>query len=55
MIERILKGKNHLAVSINTKGVMDQTSLVRVLAQFVSHRVPVDLTPLIRTQPATSG
>lgn len=46
MIERILKGKEHLAIPMNVKGVKDQTSIVRVLAQLVSHRVPVNLTPV---------
>jgi hypothetical protein len=48
MIERILKGQDHLALSINVKGARDETSLVRVLSQLVSHRVSVDLTPLYR-------
>jgi PfaB family protein len=46
LIDRILGGKDHLAMAINVKGTKDQASLVRVLAQLVSHRVPVDLSPL---------
>ena len=46
LIEKILKGKDHLAMAINVKGTKDQASLVRILAQLVSHRVPVDLSPL---------
>jgi len=46
LISRILKGKDHLAIPVNVKGVKEQTAIVRVLAQLVSHRVPVDLSPL---------
>jgi PfaB family protein len=46
LIERILEGKEHLTMAVNVKGSKDQASLVRVLAQLVSHRVPVDLSPL---------
>ncbi len=46
LIDKILKGKEHLATPINVKGTPDQISIVRVLAQLVSHRVPVDLSPL---------
>jgi PfaB family protein len=46
LIDQILGGKDHLAMAINVKGTKDQASLVRVLAQLVSHRVPVDLSPL---------
>jgi PfaB family protein len=46
LIDRILEGRDHLTMAINVKGTKDQASLVRILAQLVSHRVPVDLTPL---------
>jgi PfaB family protein len=46
LIDNILAGKDHLAMAINVKGTKDQASLVRVLAQLVSHRVPADLSPL---------
>ena len=46
LIEKILEGREHLAVPINVKGTKDQVSIVRVLAKLVSHRVPVDLSPL---------
>jgi PfaB family protein len=46
LIDHILAGKDHLAMAVNVKGTKDQASLVRVLAQLVSHRVPVDLSPL---------
>ena len=41
-----LKGKPHLAVSINRKGADDFTSIVRLLARLASHQVPMDLSPL---------
>lgn len=46
LIDHILAGKDHLAMAINVKGTKDQASLVRLMAQLVSHRVPVDLSPL---------
>ena len=47
MIERILKDKEHIAMPINVKGTKDHTSIVRVLSRLVSHRVSVDLSPLL--------
>ena len=46
LIDKILADKPHLAIPTNVKGVKDQASLVRILAQLLSHRVPVDLSPL---------
>jgi len=46
LIDKILKEKEHRAMAINVKGTKDQASLVRILAELVSHRVPVDLSPL---------
>jgi PfaB family protein len=46
LIDKILNAKDHLAMAINVKGTKDQASLVRLLAQLVSHRVPLDLSPL---------
>ncbi len=46
LIEKILAGRKHLAMAVNVKGTKDQASVVRLLAQLVSHRVPVDLSPL---------
>jgi PfaB family protein len=48
-IDETLKGKEHVAMSINSKEVDDQTGIVKVLAKLVSHRVPVDLSPLYPT------
>jgi PfaB family protein len=45
-IDESLKGRPHLALSINRRGTDDYTSLVRILARLHSHRVPVDLSPL---------
>ncbi len=48
-IEETLKDKEHVAMSINSKGVDDQTGIIKVLAKLVSHRVSVDLSPLYPT------
>jgi len=45
-IDSILKGRDYTAMSINKKGAPDQASLLRVLAQLLSHRVPLNLAPL---------
>jgi PfaB family protein len=46
LIDKILTDRPHLAIPTNVKGVKEQASLVRILAQLLSHRVPVDLSPL---------
>jgi PfaB family protein len=46
LIEKILKDRDHVALPVNVKGTKDQTTFARLLAQLVSHRVPVDLSPL---------
>ena len=43
-INSILKGKDHLAVSINQKGKSDIQSLAELLAQLLSHGVSPDLS-----------
>ncbi len=45
-IAATLKDQEHIAMSINSKGVDDQTGIVKMLAKLVSHRVPMDLSPL---------
>jgi len=45
-IDETLKGKEHVAMSINSKGLDDQTGIVKMLAKLVSHRVSMDLSPL---------
>ena len=48
-IDDTLKGSAYLAVAINRRGADDQASLVRLLAKLVSHRVPLDLSPLYQS------
>ncbi len=51
-VDETLKGRPHLAVAIDRKGVDDLTAIVRLLAKLVSHRAPLDLSPLYgETQP----
>lgn len=45
-INSTLKEKEHLAVSMNRRGVDDHTSIIRGLAKLVSHQVELDLSPL---------
>lgn len=54
-IQQVLKGKPHTAMSINRHGVDDFTSIARVLARLCSHRVSVDLSPLIKRELAYDG
>ena len=45
-IGRILDDRDHTTMCINRRGADDYTTIIKVLAQLVSHRVPVDLLPL---------
>jgi len=45
-IEENLKGQPFAAVAVNRKGASDLESLLKMLARLVSHRVPLDLSPL---------
>ncbi len=45
-VDETLKGRPHLAVAIDRKGVDDLTAIVRLLAKLVAHRAPVDLSAL---------
>lgn len=47
-IGRTLGGREHVAVSLNRRGVDDYTGLVRALAVMVSHGLQVDLAPLLQ-------
>jgi len=47
-INEILKDQEFAAVPFNIKGTKDQVSMVRALAQLVSHRVNVDIKPLFK-------
>ncbi|MFK5986970.1 MAG: PfaB family protein, partial [Pseudomonadota bacterium] len=55
-ISESLKGKTHLSVGINRKGVDDYTSLLRLAAKLSSHGVEMDLEKLYPKlkQPQTS-
>ncbi len=50
-VDEVLKDKEHIAVSFNRRGIDDHTSLVKALAKLVSHRVPLDLSPLYIREP----
>ncbi|MDM9383690.1 type I polyketide synthase [Chlorogloeopsis sp. ULAP01] len=45
-ISENLKHKEHLAISLNKRGIDEHTSIVRGLAKLVSHQVSLDLSPL---------
>lgn len=45
-IDETLGKREHLAVSFNQIGVDDRTAMIRMMARFASHRVPLDLSPL---------
>ena len=45
-IKDILKFKEHAVVSIHRRGTNDFTSLIKAIALLVSHRAPLDLSPL---------
>ena len=47
-IDATLQKREHIALSINKKGVADLTGIVRVLATLLSHRVDLDLSLLYR-------
>jgi len=50
----ILKTQPYLATGINRRSVDDHTALVTLLAQLVSQRVPLDLSPLYEPLPAAA-
>jgi PfaB family protein len=45
-VSKNLLGKEHVAMSINTKGASDYTNIIKVLGKLISHRVSLDLSPL---------
>ncbi|QYO64139.1 hypothetical protein [Leptolyngbya sp. 7M] len=45
-LQDILQPQPHLVVPLNKRGVDDQISIVKALAQLVSHQVPLDLSCL---------
>jgi len=52
MIDRILEGRPHLARAVCHQGRNPVSSLLRLLAQLIAERVPVDLAPLFDAPPA---
>lgn len=55
-IGETLQNKDHATVTLNTRGVDDHTATLRALTKLVSHRVPLDLSPLyapLATTPAS--
>ena len=48
-IEKILKGKPHVTIPCDSKGMGDDISLLRAVARLVSHRVPLSLNALYLT------
>jgi PfaB family protein len=53
-ISENLKHQEHLAVSLNKRGVDEHTSIVRALAKLLSHQVSLDLSPLYSPVQETS-
>ncbi|MBD2136385.1 type I polyketide synthase [Anabaena sp. FACHB-1237] len=49
-IDEILKDKEHIAISLNRRGVDDYTSIIKALAKLLSHQVKLDLSPLYSHQ-----
>jgi len=47
-VESVLKGKPHVALSINANNVSDHVSILSLLARLISHRVPMELDALVR-------
>jgi PfaB family protein len=53
-ISKILKQKEHLAVSLNHRGTDEYTSIIKALAKLVSHRIKMDLSSLYFQVPENS-
>ena len=49
-IEKVLKGKPHVTIPCDSKGMGDDVSLLRAIARLVSHRVPLSLDALYEAQ-----
>lgn len=54
-IDETLGEQAHIAVSIDNLGTNDRTSIVKMLAQLVSHGVQMDLSSLFAPLPAPNG
>ncbi|MHC0064381.1 PfaB family protein [Nostoc sp. UIC 10890] len=53
-IDKTLKAKEQITVSLNKRGVDDHTSIIKALAKLLSHRVNLDLSPLYSQEPKGS-
>ncbi|MBG1245646.1 PfaB family protein [Nostoc sp. NZL] len=54
-IDKTLKAKEQITVSLNKRGVDDHASIIKALAKLLSHRVELDLSPLYSQQPEVSN
>lgn len=48
-IEKILKGKPHVTVPCDSKGMGNEVGILRAVARLVAHRVPMSLTALYKS------
>lgn len=53
-VDESLGDRPHLAVSIDSLGTDDRVSVIKMLAQLVSHRVPLNLSPLYNAVASTA-
>lgn len=51
-IKEILKDKEHLAISLDTKGKSSSSAIASALAMLIAHQVDIDLTSLFANQAA---
>ncbi|MBD2507710.1 PfaB family protein [Nostoc muscorum FACHB-395] len=54
-IDKTLKAKEQITVSLNKRGVDDHASIIKALAKLLSHRVELDLSPLYSQEPEVSN
>jgi PfaB family protein len=54
-IRDTLKSADHTTIPFNQRGVEDHVSIVRTLAKLLSHRVPLDLSPLCAKHDSTTS
>jgi 3-hydroxymyristoyl/3-hydroxydecanoyl-(acyl carrier protein) dehydratase len=54
-IHETLKDKPHITVSMNQRGVDDHPAILKALAKLLSHRVPLNLSPLYSQTSSSSG
>jgi PfaB family protein len=53
LITANLRGREHVAVAMDRRGVDAQTGVLRALARLFAHRAPVDLSALYESTPST--